>query len=304
MKFRALIVCMLICSIVAVLNIDNNCSGLKTDDTRSPRLLKPPRPLVEPIMLRIITYNVQDLWIIGKDRIKRMKALGKKLTELDPDIAGFQEAFIDRDRQVLIESLSHSRLKFYRYFPSGVVGSGLLVASAYPIKEALFHRYAASNPWYKIWEGDWWAGKGIALARIELPDGRGCFDVYNTHVQAGYRKHLYTNDYNEIRGQQMSELADFINSTKTKTGPVFLVGDMNCGQGSENFKIAAGKANLVRVMAVDSGVDHIFAVHDPRYVFEVMENIVVAEHEGLRLSDHNGYMSTIQITPVSGKTGI
>lgn len=293
MKTGVLVGGILVFTLVGVLSINNSCADPKGNQSN---------PVREPITIRIVTCNVQDLWLVGRDRQKRMKALGKKLAELDPDIVGFQEAFIGNDRHALIESFSNSRLKFHKYFPSGVVGSGLLVASAYPIKETFFRRYVNSNPWYKIWEGDWWAGKGVALARIELPNGKGGIDIYNTHAQAGYRKQLYTNDYNEIRNRQMAELADFINATKTENAPVFLLGDMNSGQRSENFETVVKKANLVRVMSTGSGVDHIFAVQDTDYLFEVLGGAVITDYEGLRLSDHNGYLSIIRITPVGNNT--
>lgn len=297
MKLGLPVVCIIIFSVAAILNIKNSRAAPEAVYVQS---LQPPScPLPDSITLRIVTFNVQDLFIAGRQRIKRMRAIGDKLAELDPDIVGFQEAFIEKDRQMLIESLSQSRLKFHHYFPSGIMGSGLLIASAYPIRETFFHRYAASNPWYKIWEGDWWAGKGVALARLELPGGRSCLDIYNTHTQAGYRNHvyIYTNDYNDVRSRQMVEAASFINSTRTGISPAFFVGDMNCGQGSENFEIAVKNANLMRIMTVGSGVDHIFAVRDTRYVFEVMGGTAITDYKGLRLSDHSGYMSIIRITP-------
>src|SRR5690606_22364249 len=143
----------------------------------------------------------------------------------DPDIVGFQEAFIARDRAVLQQRLAGSRLTQFQYYASGSVGSGLFIASAYPIRETWFCRFIDSNPWHKFSEGDWWAGKGVALARIELPVGM--VDFFNTHAQAGYGNPAY----DLVREKQMTQLAGFVNDARLRTAPALLVGDMNCRIG-------------------------------------------------------------------------
>jgi len=270
-----------------------NYVGVETDLGMSALLADPPQPIVEPITIKVVTYNIQALWVVGMNRPARMKALGEELTELDPDIVGFQEVFVPENRALLLECLKGSRLKYHQYYPSRLVGSGLLIMSAYPIREVFFHQYKASNPWYRVWEGDWWAGKGVALARIELPDGSGFLDFYDTHAQAGYG----IPDYREVRKFQMGELARFVNASHLPTAAGLLVGDMNCGAGSDDFEIAVTGAKLVRQMAVPSAIDHIFEVATPPATIEVSESLEIRERNGLRLSDHNGYVSTIVIRP-------
>jgi len=265
------------------------------DILRSALLSNPPAGLKEPVTLTVVTFNIQALWVVGFNRPTRMRALGVCLTELDPDIVGFQEAFVDEDRQLLIDSLSESRLKHFEYYESRMVGSGLLIASAYPIKEIFYHRYSVSNEWYKLWEGDWWAGKGVALARIELPNEAGYVDFYDTHAQAGYGNLRY----NVIRKQQMMELAEFVNRTHVPDAVGFLVGDMNCPQGREDYQAAVDGANLVRIMNVTSRIDHIFAVKDAGLRFDVEYSLELDKYEGVRLSDHNGYLTRVVISPVS-----
>jgi sphingomyelin phosphodiesterase 2 len=265
--------------------------GVETDCAKSAQLAQPPAPPSAPVTLKLITFNIQALWIVGQNRPARMRALGARLTELDPDIVGFQEVFVKEDRALLIESLGGSRLKHFQYYESGMVGSGLLIASAYPIAEVFFHRYKAAGAWFKVWQGDWWAGKGVALARLKLPDGY--IDFYDTHAQAGYGE-----PYHDIvRDRQMAELAAFVNTSHAPGNPAFLVGDMNCGIGSKEYETATAGAQLVRVMNVDSGVDHLFALDTPAYAFDTAPTLELDQHNGIRLSDHNGYMSTVQITP-------
>lgn len=276
----------------------NGHIGVETDYGASIFLKDKPEPLAEPLTLKIVTFNIQDLFIVGKNRPARMRHIARVLGDLDPDIAGFQEAFIGKDREVLIRALETTRLRYHQYYSSSVGGSGLLISSAWPIREVFYHRYSVSGPPQRIWEGDFWAGKGVALARIETP--AGMLDFYNTHAQAGYGR----SSYREVRRTQMAELAAFMNGSRTQVAPAFLVGDMNCGIGEVDYETAAGDAGLTRLMAMDSRIDHIFAARNDHHAFEVLDTVKIAERisedgQVFGLSDHPGYMSTIRIAPSS-----
>jgi endonuclease/exonuclease/phosphatase family metal-dependent hydrolase len=263
-----------------------------TDIASSALLADPPPPLAEPVTLTMVTFNIQSLWVVGWNRPARMRALGQLMQEFQPDIVGWQEAFIDSDRELLIHSLEGSGLVYHEYYPSATMGSGLMISSRYPIREALFHRFEASNPWHRVWEGDWWAGKGVALARIE---GKGFVDIFNTHAQAGYGRPSYI----EVRKDQMRETAAFMAAASLPTAPVFYMGDINARDGrNAGYELIVDLANLERLLAVPSAIDHIFGVVDRGYAFEVEESWEFVSHNGVRLSDHNGYASRIRITPV------
>ncbi len=283
--------------LVGALLVANRRVGVETDFSESMYLAEPPAPFAEPLTLKIITFNIQDLWVVGKDRPARMRHIGRVLTDLDPDVVGFQESFITKDREILFEALADTRLRYHQYYPSAVAGSGLLMSSAWPIQEVYFMRYSQSGPPHRLNEGDFWAGKGVSLARIETP--AGIMDVYNTHAQAGYGRP----EYRALRLSQMEELAAFINESRTGTGPAFLVGDMNCRIGSEDYETAVAKAGLKRVMNMESGIDHIFAVRDDAYTFETLDTeriweTITEDGRTFDLSDHAGFMSVVHITPV------
>ncbi len=284
---------------VFVMSFFNGRVDAPTDFSKSPLLATPPAPPAKPFTLKIATFNIQDTYVVGFNRPARMRAIGRVLQQLDPDVVGFQEAFVEDERAILIQALGNSRLAHSQYFGSGTVGSGVFIMSAFPIQEAWFHRYTTANEWYKVWEGDWWAGKGVGLARIALPNG-GFLDLYNTHAQAGYGNARYR----LVRKDQMLELAQFINDTRSKTSPAFLTGDMNCGPGKEDFEAAVAAAKLVRMMSIDTRLDHIFTVENPKFTAELLETVPIAERvqedgKTFDLSDHSGYMSTIRVTPVS-----
>ncbi len=249
------------------------------------------------VTLKIVTFNVWDSYVFPDHR-ERMREIGRFLAELDPDLVGLQEAFVESDRELLLEQLEDSRLKYWKYYPSGMVGSGLMVISAFPIQETSFRRYSKNGKWYKPWQGDWYAGKGAARACIKLPEGSGYLDFYNTHAVAGYdgQNDLHVDD----RIVQMKELAEFIESSSTEAVPAILVGDMNCKPGSIEYTTIVERAGIIRLTNIDSRIDHIFGVESSDYHFAVesteeVSSFMTEAGENLRLSDHNCYVSTIQI---------
>ncbi len=280
------------------------CSGIFLISCAGPRIpeitfTNQAHGLTQPLTLKIITYNIYDLYIESDNRAERMFGIAEKLCTLDPDLVGFQESFIQDDRDILISELQNcSRLQYHQYYPSRVVGSGLLISSAFPITESSFHRFNASNPFIKVREGDWWAGKGVALARVELPDGIGFVDFYNTHAQAGYGNSAYE----IIRNNQMFELAQFVNNSHSDRTLALLVGDLNSKIGENAYQIALEGADLVHLMSLDSRVDHIFGVRDADYTFELLDTVridgyILVDGNEVTLSDHSGYMSIIRVIP-------
>jgi endonuclease/exonuclease/phosphatase family metal-dependent hydrolase len=255
-------------------------------------------PLASEVTLKVVTFNIHDLYIASSHRDERMRGIAKTLNELDPDIVGIQESFIEKDRDTLLNLLSGTRLAYHQYYQSATVGCGLLVLSAYPIVEPFFHRFTRNGRWYEFYHGDWWAGKGAALARIQLP--QGYLDFYNTHTHARYGSNAYEPD----QESQMAELVQFIKNSALSWAPAFLVGDMNCTQDSKPYQIAAIGGGLTRLMDITSKIDHIFGVDNPHYKYEVLDtreirDTVPAGAGEVELSDHPGYMSTIRITPAS-----
>ena len=255
--------------------------------------------LAQNLTLKVVTFNIQDTYVVGKHRPERMQAIAATLCELDPDIVGFQESFIYEDRKVLMDRLiKGSRLKYHQYYPSPVAGSGLLISSAYQIVDKSFHRFEASNPFYKVWEADWWGGKGVALAKIKLPEDAGILNLYNTHTQADYEKA----DYEVVRSNQLSNLAKYVRETKGNQSPSILIGDMNCLSGDVEFQSLVSEADLMHMMSIDSGLDHIFALRDSLNAFDVLKTTkiqaeIVVKETVTALSDHLGYMTTLSITP-------
>jgi endonuclease/exonuclease/phosphatase family metal-dependent hydrolase len=296
----------------------NPHTGAATDYSSGLHLTSPPPALDQTLSLRIVTFNIADGYLFTTNRPERMRAIGALLTKLDPDIVGIQESFVEEDRQILFKALAKSRLRYHADYPAATIGNGLLTLSAYPIAETVFHRFRNNNPWYKIHQGDWWAGKGVGLARIRLPSGSR-FDFYNTHAQAE-RDDMANR---EVRYQQMVELATFVNNTRTITTPAFVVGDFNTRMGRPDMQRAVEGARLRPAVKINTGIDAIFAAETPGYTVETAETIpITGETSGSAaaiflaraptpeevwrmhfgpgevtpLSDHCGFMSSIKVS--------
>ena len=281
---------------LVLLLVVNHRVPSETDLGKSHMLKAPPAPFAKTMEIKLITFNIHDLYVASKNRPERMVGIAKKLRELDPDFVGIQEAFIKKDREILLKELEGSRLKYNHYYPSATVGSGLMALSAYPIRENFYYRYTRNGFWYRFMHGDWWAGKGVALTRIEVGDG--FVDIYDTHAHA----HYGVAEYADICEAQMEELAKFVKISMLASSPAFVLGDFNCTPDSAAYKNAVDGANLERLMTVDTHIDHIFGVINPLYKYETLKTEEITgiyDINGVKteLSDHSGYMSTVRVTP-------
>jgi len=227
-----------------------------------------------------------------------MELIGRTLTTLNPDVVGIQEAFIAKDRAVLQEQLKYSRLQNYAYFDYGIVNSGLMILSAFPILETEFHQFTSKGKWYKIWQGDYWAGKGIAMARLAILGGE--LEFYNTHAQASYHKKGERDEYGDVRMGQMQEICDFLKNKSNSINPAIFVGDFNSTTGMKEYNFLVKEADLQRMLTVATEWDHVFAVRKANWEYtasptRLLTTAKTENGEEIRLSDHDGYMTTITI---------
>jgi endonuclease/exonuclease/phosphatase family metal-dependent hydrolase len=304
---------------VSLAALGNGRTAAPTNFRASPLLREAAPALAAPLTLRVVTFNIAAGYGFTNNRSVRLRAIAELLRELDPDLVGLQEAFIAADREELLRSLEGSRLRHHVRFPGATVGNGLWILSAHPIEEAWFHRFEQAGRWYRLWEGDWWAGKGIGLARVRLPGGERV-DFFDTHAQAGRGNP----ENEEVRLGQMDELARFVREARLPGVPAFVVGDFNTQRGWPDYELAVRGAELARLMRMDSEIDHVFGVRDPALRYEVLETAELGGRiasprpeifldraptlgelrtmwfgppGSTRLSDHPGYLSTVRISP-------
>jgi endonuclease/exonuclease/phosphatase family metal-dependent hydrolase len=278
----------------------NSFNNRESHDRASPFVARPPAVLHKSIRLKLVTFNVHDIRLVSCYRQGRMRAIGKLLTDIQPDLVGIQEAFVSADREILVGQLRNTRLKYYKYFPSGLVGSGLWILSAFPIQETHFHRFPMNGKLYKIWHGDWWAGKGIALARVRLPDNNGFLDLFNTHIHARYDHGQSVDEYSKDRRHQLGEVTRFIRTLEIKTIPSIILGDFNSTVTDEDHRVAVTATDLESLSVIDTRIDHIYARRNPHYQFHVSGSEEIVETVGIYgkkvpLSDHSAFISRVEI---------
>lgn len=172
--------------------------------------------------LNVLTLNSWGIPYTA-DYPLRAQALAATLARSDYDIVCLQEVWTRSGMHLLTRAARSGGLVHAQHFPSGVMGSGLLTLSRYPIIDADFYRYRLGGTVETIWHGDYIAGKGVGLTRIQTP--AGTVDVYNTHAIAQYHPDAI-DTYRAHRAAQLYEATRYIGA-ETTTNPVIFCGDFN-----------------------------------------------------------------------------
>lgn len=175
----------------------------------------------------------------ARQRHQRYKALAGALKQKQPDVVLLQEVFMTAERKRLIADLRDTYPHHY-YFPSAQVGSGLLTLSKFPIVDAYFHRFRMGGKIERLEQGDFYAGKGIGMTRLQTPSG--IVDVYNAHAHAQY-EHYDDNEYAVYTQTNLFEAARLVNSL-SKDNPVILCGDLNTRPGQTGYSLIRQVAAL------------------------------------------------------------
>lgn len=189
--------------------------------------------------MKILTLNIWGA-PYAKHRSARIKKICEEVKRLDPDILLFQEVYLAGNRQELIAGLV-DRWRHHHHFPSALVGSGLLTMSKYPIVDAVFYKYRMQGKPDDLMRGDYYAGKGIGLTRIDTPNGT--IDVYNSHTHAQYEPDN-DNEYAAYTETNLYEAARFIDS-QSGASPVVLCGDLNTRPDQAGYRIITQLGSLV-----------------------------------------------------------
>ncbi|XP_053957211.1 putative neutral sphingomyelinase [Anastrepha ludens] len=184
--------------------------------------------------LSILTLNVWGIPFpfISKDREARITAIGLELSSGKYDIVSLQEVWSRKDCEAL-KKATEQILPFAHYFYSGVIGSGLLVLSKYPILSSFFHPWSVNGYFHRIQHADWFGGKGVGLCRI-LVD-KHVVHLYNTHLHAEYSNNH--DDYKTHRVIQAFDTAQFIRATRGDSTLQVLAGDLNAQPHDLTYKV-------------------------------------------------------------------
>ncbi|KAI3386621.1 hypothetical protein SNEBB_008753 [Seison nebaliae] len=179
--------------------------------------------------LNLLSFNCWGLLYVSKHRRKRIAGLAEYLASENYDMVGLQEIWCQCDFDLLKRRLQ-MKLPFSHYFRNGVLGSGCCIFSKHPIVETFFYSYRVNGQFEDVTKGDWYAGKGCGLAKIDMNDK--IFNVYCTHLCANYsdagsQSNDDSDSYLSHRLAQTYELSQFINFTSTMSNYSILFCDLN-----------------------------------------------------------------------------
>ena len=172
--------------------------------------------------LKLLTLNTWGIPYIP-DVDTRVSALADTLATCDYDVVCLQEVWDKNNATKIANKARSGGLIYQHHFRSGKIGSGLVTLSRYPIVNVNFHKFRLAGRIDTFWHGDYFAGKGIGLTRIDSPIG--VIDVYNIHTIAQYHPDN-VDEYKAHRASQHYEVTQFI-TQQSQRNPVVATGDFN-----------------------------------------------------------------------------
>ncbi|KAF6206732.1 hypothetical protein GE061_017968 [Apolygus lucorum] len=172
--------------------------------------------------LKVFTMNVWGIPYVSKDKSSRMEAIAEALKSKDYDIICLQEIWDTNDYE-LIHSKIKTRMPYKYYYYSGFLGSGLCTFSKWPIVETFYYKFPLNGYVHKIHHGDWFAGKGVALAKLKVNDK--IINVFNTHLHAQYCQE--NDEYLSHRLSQSYEAGQLVSLGSEGAALTLFLGDFN-----------------------------------------------------------------------------
>ncbi|KAI1212715.1 Endonuclease/exonuclease/phosphatase [Annulohypoxylon truncatum] len=210
-----------------------------------------------PEEVNVLTLNCWGIPYVSQARIYRLEEIGRHIVKADPQphIVGLQECFSRKDFE-RIQQETRSILPYSKQYFAGPLGTGLVLLSRWPIEETSMTRYPLNGSPTALFHGDWYAGKGVAYARIRYgkePDN--VIDIFNTHLHAYYPG----NEYVCHRVSQAWELAKLLqDASRRRHGRalVILLGDLNADPTSLPYHILKSFAPVMRDTWLQYSVQH------------------------------------------------
>ncbi|MFZ2997014.1 endonuclease/exonuclease/phosphatase family protein [Sphingobium sp.] len=209
----------------------------------------------------VLTYNIEGLqWPARKGRAEHLGKIGDILRSLNltgnaPDVVLFQEVFSPSARTAVKESgypalaggpkrtaAAEDRVEAVRAGKRrptkgelGIrfTGSGLVIASRYPITEVYSDPYSR-----RTCAGfDCLSNKGVMLVRIAVPGVPKPIDIANTHMNAQKASKVRPERHLAAHRFQSQELELFLWRHHDQANPLILGGDFNMRRSRERFDL-------------------------------------------------------------------
>ncbi|KAI9673884.1 MAG: phospholipase C type enzyme [Caeruleum heppii] len=178
------------------------------------------------LSLHVLSLNCWGLKYIATHRHARLAEIGRLLALRTPvpHIVGLQECWTQEDYDSIREQTRHI-LPYGKFYYSGIFGGGLAILSRWPIVESSMVRYPLNGRPTAFFRGDWFVGKGVACARIEM-DGGETAEVFCTHLHAPYEREP-NDSYLCHRTAQAWEISKLLRAAAERGHLVIGLGDFN-----------------------------------------------------------------------------
>lgn len=210
--------------------------------------------------LRVITLNCWGLKFLSKHRHQRLSQIGIELANSSrpPDIVGLQECWTQEDYHAIRE---HTKdiLPYSKFYYGGIFGTGLAILSRHPIVRSSMYTYPLNGRPTAFFRGDWFVGKGVACATIQLPwQGQGAaskshkgnlVEVFCTHLHAPYEREP-NDSYLCHRTAQAWEIAKLMDAAAARSSLVLGLGDFNMRAASLAHRLVEAHAPVVDVWKI------------------------------------------------------
>eukprot|EP00094_Tigriopus_californicus_P008160 TCALIF_07856-PA protein Name:"Similar to CG12034 Putative neutral sphingomyelinase (Drosophila melanogaster)" AED:0.16 eAED:0.16 QI:19/0.5/0/1/1/0.66/3/0/254 len=156
-----------------------------------------------------------NCWAIGyvpvlksPDRGIRIEAIAQHLKTCGDqyDVVCLQELWLQSDRTKIVER-SIETFPHSKEFQGGLIGTGLLLLSKYPLQDPSYKLFSMNGYLHQIWYGDSWCGSGIGTAWIELPNGFKVL-ICTSHFHAEYNRYSdHEGVWAQIKFQDQKDIA-------------------------------------------------------------------------------------------------
>jgi endonuclease/exonuclease/phosphatase family metal-dependent hydrolase len=172
--------------------------------------------------LQVLSWNIFMLppFLFRSAQLERADSIGSAIRESGADVVIFQEAFMEKAREIIFSRLA-DKYPYHSGTPEGGgflrFNSGIWVMSRYPLEKIKFVRYR------KKAGADLFSGKGALLVRVCHPDRE--IYVVGTHSQA-------EENHQGIRFKQYRQIREEIFPLLGETEPLIVAGDLNTDKSS------------------------------------------------------------------------
>lgn len=182
------------------------------------------------------------------------------------DVLCVQELWLEEAVRAFTKAdhLAHRVLAENRWtlWPLTIGGSGLGVASRYPVLLSEFRSYSRPHV-----GSERFARKGMAHVRVALPSGLEV-DFLTTHLQSGYERNAEV-----VRARHLAELRQFAEDVGSDDRPMVVAGDLNVN-GLSHVRDLEYKT----FSSIFSGYHDVFA-DDDHVTFHPKQNRLAAKFE-------------------------